>query len=679
MFELNHPKKMAKMAKKIATFGLIVTILFIVNVLSNCRFHKEKIMGEKTLLVKAIDSVPSGAIYKHASVQKWGNTSSEMTWEIDVKKPGKIAVEVIQGDDDGSAGDQYTLSIGNEKLNGVIRKTGAWWHSETVKIGSIQIKKAGRYQITISPTAIVGNDFAAIYGLKLTGDNVEGASVKQKLTSSRGVYFAKKKYSGGKIPTFEQSRAMLPAPILGKDKGYIDMYWRAWEIAFDHMKKPAEGTSFVSNFLDEAFNSQIFQWDTVFMMMFARYAHHIFPSIESLDNFYAQQHPDGFICREINEVTGSDFHAPDSPQAINPPLFSWAEMEYYKITGDLDRLKLVLPVLEKYVQWLETNRKKETKHGLYWSNDMGSGMDHSPRSGSGWVDMSSQMVMQYKHLASMCDALDQKEKAVIYRRRAVEVGKLINKWMWDEKDGLYYDIDDEGNKVRVKTVGSFWPMLAGITNDAQEARMIQSNLHNKDRFWTDMPFPALSKDHPAFNARGDYWRGGVWAPTNTAIISGLYLSGNQEFADLAVDRYLQGLLAVYRRDPDKPETFWEFYAPMKPFGKGEKEGHKTRSDFVGWTGIGPIAMLIENVIGINADAVNNKVTWDLDRTDRHGIERLRFGSTTASFVCEKRNNEKSPGVITVDSDKPFELTVIRANGIKKSFAVAEGKTTFTIN
>ncbi len=64
------------------------------------------------------------------------------------------------------------------------------------------------------------------------------------------------------------------------------------------------GSGFVSPFIDAAFNQNIFLWDTCFMTMFCNYAHPYVPGICSLDNFYAKQHADGEICREINRTTG---------------------------------------------------------------------------------------------------------------------------------------------------------------------------------------------------------------------------------------------------------------------------------------------------------------------------------------------------------------------------------------
>ena len=276
-------------------------------------------------------------------------------------------------------------------------------------------------------------------------------------TGKRGIYFPKKDYVDQPLPTFESSKSKLPSPILEDNKDWLELYWKAWALAFKHFRKPPAGSPFVSNYIDEAFAPNIFQWDTIFMIMFARYAHFIFPAIQSLDNFYCRQYQNGYICREIVEATGEDFIYEGRKHTINPPLFSWAEVESFKVTGNKSRFEMVLPVLEKYTEWLEQFRKKAgTKHGLYWQTGFGSGMDNTPRSGSGWVDMSCQMVMCYNDLALICTELNLPEKSYKYKRKAKNITDRINEFMWNEEDGLYYDVDDEGKQVKWKTIASFW-------------------------------------------------------------------------------------------------------------------------------------------------------------------------------------------------------------------------------
>ncbi len=491
-------------------------------------------------------------------------------------------------------------------------------------------------------------------------------------TGNRGSYFSKKNYSPLIIPAFKTSKDKLPSPILDDNKEYIELYWKAWELAFKHFKKPPQGSPFVSDFIDEAFSHSVFQWDTIFMIMFARYAHFIFPSIQSLDNFYCRQYENGYICREIQEEDGQDYVYEGREHTVNPPLFSWAELENVKVSGDFSRIKLVLPVLEKYAEWLEKFRKKEnTKHNLYWQTGLGSGMDNTPRGGSAWTDMSCQMVILYNDMAVMSDELDLKDKAEYFRMMAKNICSKINELMWNQEDGLYYDLDDNGNQVKCKTIACFWPLIAGIANE-QQAEKLFYHLKDTKSFWRTIPFPSLSADHPSYKPDGQYWLGSVWAPTNIMVIKGLQkydLFGFNEFATFATETYLDGMFKVYK----KSGTIWENYSPDT-----YARGIWSKPDFVGWSGCGPIQLLIENVIGINADGLNNQVTWNVHRIDRHGIERLRFGKNTASFLCNKRTDLNKPIELTIESDNPFELTVVRRFGEKKMLNVIKGKNNFII-
>jgi len=492
-------------------------------------------------------------------------------------------------------------------------------------------------------------------------------------TGKRGAYFIKKNYVEASIPTFEANKDKLPSPVIEDRADYLELYWKAWQLAFNHFKKPSKNSTFVSNYIDEAFAPNIFQWDTMFMIMFARYAHFIFPAIKSLDNFYSRQYENGYICREIVEATGEDFVYEGRDNTVNPPLFSWIEIENYRISGDKSRFGDVLLVLEKYAEWLEKYRKKEsTKHGLFWQTGLGSGMDNSPRSGSGWVDMSSQMVLLYNNMAVMYNKLSESDKAEMYKQIAKQLGDKINKFMWNEQDGLYYDVDDEGKQIKCKTVACFWPMLARISSQDQVKKML-ANLKDPKSFWRHIPFPSLAADQEGYKPDGQYWLGSVWAPTNVEIIKGLNrypeIENTTEFAIVAVEKYLDAIYRVYK----KTGTIWENYSP-----EFDMRGVWSKPDFVGWTGCGPIQLLIENILGFRPDAPNERLTWYLYRVDRHGIEKLRFGDITTSLICQRRENMYSPIEITVDSDHPFELTIVLPNKIE-TIKIKKGRNTYTVD
>ena len=501
----------------------------------------------------------------------------------------------------------------------------------------------------------------------------------------RGALFPKKQYQHEPLPAFADARELLPRPILETNPGWLEMYWKCWELAWQHLREPQPGSGLVSNYLDAAFNGNIFQWDTIFMVMFARYGHRAFPAIQSLDNFYARQHTNGFICREILR-DGSDFYCAGPVNAINPPLFSWAEAESFRTTGDKSRFAAVLPTLEKYVEWLNTDgdpdgyndmpdwisrgrRAAGSAHQLYWNTSLGSGMDNAPRSGNGWVDMSCQMVIQYRDLAAICDELNLAEKSERFREEAAAIGGRINRWCWDQDDGFYYDLRNDGSRFKVKTSGGFWPLLAGIASEEQADRLV-SHLRCEREFWRPFVFPTLAADEKEYTESGGYWWGAVWAPTNYAIIKGLERCSYEEFATESSAKYLSAMEAVFRATG----TVWENYAPELPF----RPGNPAMGDFVGWTGIGPIALLIENILGFRCDGARRKLRWNLSRADRHGIENLQLGDAVISIVADAQKAYSDIVSIRIESSHAFHLEV-RKGLLIREVAVPAGHSTIQVS
>jgi Trehalase len=461
-------------------------------------------------------------------------------------------------------------------------------------------------------------------------------------------------------PDLSNYKQYLPNPIWEGDKGLLDMYWFAWKLALEHYRTPEGHPGTVAPYLDENFSDNFFQWDTAFMLQFGNYLFPRYNPIASFDNFYNLQHHTGKIWKEYSEFNGDElWDLIKGDREINPPLFAWAEWEAYKISGDKERLARVFSANEQYLLWLEAGRKANgTNHRLYWNTPLGCGMDNIPVPWShkhGWVEMSAQMVLAYKSMAKISNALGYGEKEKHYGELAEGIAKRINDFMWDEKQGIYFDIDQNGERMGVKHIGLFWPLLAGVTSPDQEKRLI-AHLKDPNEFNTDLPFPALSKDNPKFRAMGSYWRGGVWAPTTYMVIKGLQERNHENEASEFSRRYLDGLLEVFLYT----DTLWEAYAPLKHpqkvardfgnieeskfeplvFTPGKDVGdlHNVRKNFVGWTGVGPINLFLENLIGIRRDVEGNKIIWKLGPLHKHGIENLPFGDGFISLVSERRDS-----------------------------------------
>lgn len=496
--------------------------------------------------------------------------------------------------------------------------------------------------------------------------------VKEALVAENEYRIAKPKIT---IPkSFEEAKNILPNPIWqGHDKE-IEMYWKAWQIAIGNIRQPDEGSGFVASYLDVAYNGNIFMWDASFMMMFARYGYRFFPFQNTLDNFYAKQHPDGFICREI-KADGADCFERYDPVSTGPNLLPWAEIQYYKQYGDTDRLNKIFPALCAYNKWLRLNRT--WPNGTYWSSGWGTGMDNMPR-----VQSQYSMIFSHGHMVWLDACLQQ----ILVDNILLEIGFYLERWqeiedledeikmltkyiqdnMWDEKTGFLYDQYADGSLSTTKGIMAYWALQTDVLKKPQLDRLVQE-LNNPKTFNRPHRVPSLSADNPKYNAKGRYWQGGVWPGTNYMVITGLDKKDyRKEAHDIAVNHY-NNIFEVYKNTG----TFWEYYSP-----ESAEQGFMARKDFVGWTGLPPIAVFIEYILGIRSDFSTNSVVWDVNQLEAHGIERYPFGPEgLVSFKVNKRSSADETPVITVDSNIAFDMTVYWGKDKSKKVSIKEGKQT----
>lgn len=443
----------------------------------------------------------------------------------------------------------------------------------------------------------------------------------------------------------------LPKPVLDDHPEWIELYNKAWQIASKKIEHGKPENGFVESYMDAAFNSDIFQWDTAFITMFGKYSNGEFPSIESLENFYLKQHEDGYICREISKYDGKDITFRVFDDTVNPPIFSWAEWENYTVTGDSSRFtklvngKTVLQHIIDNYNWIKNNRRRD--NGLYWTTPLASGADNTPNEGHTWVDLSAQQALNAYYIAKMAEKIGDLQTRDTFNNEYNELKQLINNKLWDKQNGFYHNLNQDGSFLMCKTPAGFWPMIAGIP-DKNQLDKITDHIVNPNEFWRKHVIPSLSADDPKFSVAGDYWLGAVWAPWMIQTVKGLELNGYDKLAQDISINHVNNIYEVYQNTG----TIWENYSADLA-----KQGSPARGEFVGWTGGGPIQLLIENILGIRVDAPKDSLTWDINLTERNGIENFHFGDNIVSIVSDKRNSELSPANITVTTNNKFTLNV----------------------
>ena len=496
-----------------------------------------------------------------------------------------------------------------------------------------------------------------------------------------------KKQTEDEISEFPQSK--LPNPILSEHPEWVELYWNTLKIGWNNIVKDDRVPPHMTCLPDLPI---IWQWDSCFMALYSRFLNSVLPAMNNLDIMYHYQREDGFIAMAYNFEKGQEAYG----ENINPPLYAWTEWELFLASGDKSRLLKILPVLVNYFDWLKKNRTR--KSGLYWFEvPESSGMDNSPRGsyynkqGSGicHLDLTCQQALSALYLAKIAKAIGENETAARFQKEHGELKNLVNKYMWNEKTHFYYDVFDDHevylhyNWLNHKTICGFWPMLAGISSEMQTKQLID-HLLNPDEFYRPHRIPSLSADDPNYDPQGGYWLGGVWPPTNYMVVKGLeYANQNDRgfdsasFYDLAFDfaaNHLDNMVKTYKECT--PHTVWECYSPEYVRPGTSKWGQISRPDIVGWSGLGPIAMLIEHIIGIHIYVPENAVFWNIKLFEEHGLENLSFGNGTISLLSKKRS--ASSHALIVKSDVPFTLNVSLQDKYWKKFTVKKGENIFSM-
>ncbi|WP_250278254.1 MGH1-like glycoside hydrolase domain-containing protein [[Clostridium] colinum] len=312
-----------------------------------------------------------------------------------------------------------------------------------------------------------------------------------------------------------------------------------------------------------------------------------------------------------------------------PPLSAWVVYNIYKETNDIEFVKEMYPKLIAYHNWWYTNRDTDKNgvaeygamvHNAHYKKDekgnilkdknnkpiidedeiitaaaWESGMDNAIRfdkEGIGEndkgvlvfenkddkgnvvgysinqesVDLNAYLYAEKAFLKSLAEALGKKQDALKFEKEAKELKEYIEKYMFDEKTGFYYDlqISKDGKEKyllvnRGKGTEGFIPLWAKLSSKEHAGKVVK-NILDPNKFNLKVPFPTASKDNPYFDPN-KYWRGPVWLDQAIFGIEALENYGyNKEAKELTLKLIdnAEGVLSN--------ETIRENYNPVT--GKG---------------------------------------------------------------------------------------------------------------
>ena len=418
------------------------------------------------------------------------------------------------------------------------------------------------------------------------------------------------------------------------------------------------------------------QFESIMSSFFLVYSNRNFTANQNLDYFYARQEENGAIRWKYDINTNSPIPSKENPEGIALPLFAWAEFNLFHKSANKKRIKEIMPILQKYTSWMEENFKSD--NGLYKAPYQASGMFNSPREGTAYpIDFNTALATHALYMSALGDILNDKDLSFQYKRMYFSLKTRINSLMWDEDTGFYYDLDENGEKLKRKTIAGFWPLLAEIPNEDKASALI-AHLSNPDTFGLDHPFPSLSADDPDFSENGEAYRGSVFPVYNFIVIKGLEKYQRYDLARECTLKHIYYMLdAMFPDGSHVKGDLWESYLPSK-------SGHSTyskdetfpRKRFIQSAGLSTIALMIENVVGLSISLPRKTVDWIIPNLEIMGIENLSLKRNMITIL----SNKSSRGwEIQMESEKLYYFTINILGQKKKTLPIPSGKCSMLID
>ena len=199
-----------------------------------------------------------------------------------------------------------------------------------------------------------------------------------------------------------------------------------------------------------------------------------------------------------------------------------------------------------------------------------------------------------------------------WTRRAQQRRERMNRFMWDAKDGLYYDYNFETNSVRrYPFVTTFYPLWAGIASSAQAAHVVK----NLSLFERPGGLQTSTK------RSGSQWDAPFgWAPMQIIAIAGLRRYGYDASANRISVKFLSLILKEFKEHNVIVEKY-DVERRDSQISSGLKFGYTSNEIGFGWT-----------------NAAFLKLYADLPRQQRNRLVAEAFGCVEFSSAANRTSS-----------------------------------------
>ena len=270
---------------------------------------------------------------------------------------------------------------------------------------------------------------------------------------------------------------------------------------------------------------------------------------------------------------------------IHKPCLAQHALFISEQSGDAEWLREHFSCIERYIGWYDRFCLHES--GLYvWLDDFAIGVDNDPCTfyrppkSSGSIFLNCLMYMELKATAKLGELLGMADKKALYEKKAEYLQQAIQEQCWDERDGIFYNVDtnllpvDKTQKLhsgcprhwttllqRIEVWACFMPMWAGIATPEQAERMVKEHLLNEKTFYAPYGVRTLSKMEKMYaiikSGNPSCWLGPIWGVSNYMVFDGLCRYGYKEAAKELAEK----TITLFGRDLEECGQLHEYYDP----------------------------------------------------------------------------------------------------------------------
>lgn len=270
---------------------------------------------------------------------------------------------------------------------------------------------------------------------------------------------------------------------------------------------------------------------------------------------------------------------------IHKPCLAQHALFVAEQNGEVEWLREKYECIERYLGWYDRFCLHES--GLYvWLDDFAIGVDNDPCTfyrppkSSASIYLNCLMYMELLATAKLGKLLGMPEKNALYKEKAEYLKASIQEHCWDERDGIFYNVDvnllpiDKKQKLhsgcprhwntliqRIEVWACFLPMWAGIATPEQADRMVKEHYRNEKTFHAPYGVRTLSKMEKMYaiikSGNPSCWLGPIWGISNYMVFEGLrkygYIEDAKELAEKTV--------TLFGRDVEESGQLHEYYDP----------------------------------------------------------------------------------------------------------------------